>query len=43
VALVLMLAAGEHKWSQLVFPTWVLLVSIVILVTSPPIRGPETG
>ena len=35
VALVLMLAAGEHKWSQLVFPAWVLLVSLVILFTRP--------
>ena len=38
VALVLMFGAGEHKWSQLVFPAWVLMVSIVILLTSPPAR-----
>ena len=38
VALVLMLAAGEHKWTQLVFPAWVLLLSVVILVTGPPVR-----
>jgi hypothetical protein len=38
VALVLVVAAGEHRWTQLVFPTWVLLVSIVILVTRPPTR-----
>ena len=38
VALVLLLAAGEHKWSQLLFPTWVLLVSLVILFTRPPVR-----
>ncbi len=37
-ALVLLLAGGEHKWSQLVFPLWVLLVSVVILVTRPPVR-----
>ena len=37
-ALVLLVAAGEHKWTQLVFPSWVLLVSIVILVTRPPVR-----
>ena len=37
VALVLIVAAGEHRWTQLVFPTWVLLVSIVILVTRPPV------
>ena len=38
VALVLLLAAGEHKWFQLLFPAWVLLVSIVILFTRPPAR-----
>ena len=32
MALVLVVAAGEHRWTQLVFPTWVLLVSVVILV-----------
>jgi hypothetical protein len=36
VALVLLLAAGEHQWIQLVFPLWVLLVSVVILVTPSP-------
>jgi hypothetical protein len=35
VALVLLVAAGEHRWSQLIFPVWVLLLSIVILVTGP--------
>ena len=35
VALTLLLAAGEHKWFQLLFPTWVLLVSVVILFTRP--------
>ena len=35
VAAVLLLAAGEHKWTQLVFPGWVLLLSIVILFTRP--------
>jgi len=35
VALVLMIAAGEHKWSQLVFPAWVFVVSVVILFTRP--------
>ena len=38
VALVLLIAAGEHTWTQLVFPAWVLLVSIVILFTRPPAR-----
>jgi len=35
VALTLLVAAGEHKWSQLVFPAWVLLVSVVLLLTRP--------
>jgi len=35
VALTLLLAAGEHKWFQLLFPAWVLLVSVVILVIPP--------
>jgi hypothetical protein len=35
VALTLLVAAGEHKWFQLLFPTWVLLVSVVILFTRP--------
>jgi hypothetical protein len=35
VALTLLLAAGEHRWFQLLFPAWVLLVSIVILVIRP--------
>ena len=38
VALTLLVAAGEHKWFQLLFPSWVLLVSIVILLTRPPSR-----
>ena len=42
-ALVLLVAAGEHKWSQLVFPSWVLLVSVVILLTRPPVRDAEPG
>ncbi len=37
-ALVLLVAGGEHKWTQLVFPLWVLLVSVVILLTRPPDR-----
>jgi hypothetical protein len=43
VALTLLLAAGEHKWFQLLFPSWVLLVSIVILVVRPPSRTPFPG
>jgi hypothetical protein len=42
-ALVLLLAAGEQEWTQLVFPTWVLLVSVVILFTRPPNRDTLTG
>ncbi len=38
VALVLIFAAGEYSWTQLVFPSWVLLVSLVILFTRPPAR-----
>jgi hypothetical protein len=36
VALTLLVAAGEHRWFQLLFPAWVLLVSVVILVVRPP-------
>jgi hypothetical protein len=48
VALTLLLAAGEHKWFQLLFPSWVLLVSsVVILLVRPPTRtaipGSATG
>jgi hypothetical protein len=42
-ALVLLLAAGEQEWTQLVFPTRVLLVSIMILFTRPPNRDTLTG
>ena len=35
VALALLVAAGEHRWFQLLFPAWVLLVSVVILFTRP--------
>jgi len=42
VAVVLLVAAGEHRWTQLVFPAWVLLVSVMILVTRPPARGVAT-
>jgi hypothetical protein len=43
VALTLLVAAGEHKWFQLLFPSWVLLVSIVILLVRPPIRTASPG
>ncbi len=43
-ALVLLVSAGEHKWTQLVFPLWVLVLSIVILLTKPQRRGePEVS
>jgi len=38
IALVLLVAAGEHRWTQLAFPSWVLLVSLVILFVRPPNR-----
>jgi hypothetical protein len=38
VALTLLLAAGEHKWFQLLFPSWVLLVSVEILLVRRPTR-----
>jgi hypothetical protein len=41
VGLVLLVAAGEHKWTQLAFPGWVLLVSLVLLFTRPPDRQAE--
>ena len=40
-ALVLLIAAGEHKWTQLIFPVWVLLVSLAILFTQPLPREPR--
>jgi hypothetical protein len=47
IALVLLVAAADWRWTQLVFPSWVLLVSVVILFVRPPNRtrtvevGPE--
>jgi hypothetical protein len=49
IALVLLVAAAEQRWTQLVFPAWVLLVSVVILIVRPPDRvravevGPDTA
>ena len=40
IALVLLVAAANLQWTQLVFPSWVLLVSVVILVVRPPNRAP---
>jgi hypothetical protein len=42
-ALVLLVAAGEQQWTQLVFPAWVLVLSLVILFTRPPQRDLETA
>jgi hypothetical protein len=41
VALILLVAAGEQKWFQLLFPAWVLLVSVVILFVRPASRDAE--
>jgi hypothetical protein len=35
VATVLLLVAGTYKWTQLVFPGWVLALSVAILLTRP--------
>jgi hypothetical protein len=35
IALVLLVAAANLQWTQLVFPAWVLLVSVVLLFTHP--------
>src|SRR5215213_5921680 len=43
VALILLLAAGEHRWTQLVFPAWVLLVSVVFLFTHPVSRRADVA
>jgi hypothetical protein len=32
IALVLLVAAASVQWTQLVFPAWVLLVSVVLLI-----------
>jgi hypothetical protein len=41
VALTLLVAAGEHRWFQLLFPVWVLLVSVVILFVRPSGRDAD--
>jgi hypothetical protein len=46
VGLMLILAAAEFKWAQLVFPVWVLLVSVALLFarsTSPDDVGTSTS
>jgi hypothetical protein len=39
MALVLLVAAAEQRWTQLVFPSWVLLVSLAILFVRQPSLG----
>ena len=39
VGLTLIVAADPFKWTQLVFPAWVLLVSVVLLLTRPVSPG----
>jgi hypothetical protein len=39
MALVLLVAAAEQRWTQLVFPSWVLLVSLAILFVRQPSPG----
>lgn len=39
IALILLVAAANQQWTQLAFPAWVLLVSVVILVVRPPDRA----
>lgn len=41
--LVLLVAADAQKWTQLLFPTWVFLVSVTILVSRPPVSSGESG
>jgi hypothetical protein len=43
IGLTLMLAAGRFQWTQLVFPAWVLLVSLSLLMIRPPRPGPDTA
>jgi hypothetical protein len=49
IALVLLIGAADQRWLQVVFPSWVLLVSVVILVVRPESRarpvevGPDAG
>jgi len=43
VALVLLLVAGQNKWAQLVFPVWVLVLSVAILLTPGRARPAVAG
>ena len=42
VALALLLSSVGQKWIQLLFPSWVLLVSAVLLLTPPARREPSS-
>jgi hypothetical protein len=42
VALGLLLTPADQRWIQLLFPSWVLLVSAVLLFTSPVERETQT-
>jgi hypothetical protein len=37
----LLLAAGTIPWPELVFPTWILALSVDILVRRPRAAGPQ--
>lgn len=43
VAVVLLLVSGTLKWAQLLFPAWVLVLSIAILLTPGRPRPAEAG
>ncbi len=43
VALGLLVGSADQKWMQLLFPAWVLTVSVVILLTAPARRDVGTG
>ena len=45
VGLTLLTAAGTYKWTQLVFPAWVLVVSLALLLIRPasPTAHPTTA
>jgi hypothetical protein len=40
VALILIVASGERQWTPLLFPAWVLLLSILLLFPGPETRSP---
>ena len=45
VALALLVGSADQQWIQLMFPAWVLVLSVVILLTAPARRdvGTEQG